>query len=171
MTADDFVSLLERVHLAARTGESEPDAGLPPHGRCTPRESLGPRRPHNPLEDLLVRFDCTRVALGRVHFVSHPRPHFAGQVVGVFESEPIVLEQGGTVSLFEHERFGEKLLDCAVDGASFLRALSGFLEIAYARKAWLHRLDEAAATCAMLAGGPRHEPFYTALCGYLDYGT
>jgi hypothetical protein len=167
MTADEFVKSLREAHLV---GSSVPE-GEPPHGPCPARENPGPRRAENALEDLLLRFDCTRLLLGRVTFVSHPRPHFAGQVVGVFESEPIVLERTGQVSLFEHERFGEKLLDIARDAGSFFRALSGFLHIAYQRRHWLTRLDEAAEHCAGLAGGPRYEPFYTALCGYLDYGT
>jgi hypothetical protein len=165
MTADEFVASLESLHRAHQ------GAGEAAHGPCKSRESPRPRRTANALEDLLLRFDCTRLTLGRVSFVSHPRPHFAGQVVGVFESEPIVLERTGAVSLFEHERFGEKLLDVARDAGSFLRALSGFLHVAYARKHWLQKLDEAALHCAELAGGRSYEPFYTALCGYLDYGT
>ena len=167
MTVDEFVRSLSELHLLSGAPEGEP----PPHGLCVLRENPGPRRGENPLEELLIRFDCTRLLLGRVTFVSLPRPHFAGQVVGVFESEPIVLERTGEVSLFEHERFGEKLLDCARDAGSFFRALTGFLRIAYQRRHWLTRLDDAAVHCAELAGGPRYEPFYTALCGYLDYGT
>src|SRR5688572_14670948 len=98
MDVDEFVALLDTVHLGAlAVAEGE----LPAHGRCVARPLDVSRAPENPLEALVTRFDCTGLALGRVTFVSHPRPHFAGKVVGVFESDPIVLANDGSVSVFE----------------------------------------------------------------------
>ncbi len=152
MNADEFASLLAEL------------------GQACPPRARKPEPRDNPLEDLVVRYDCARLAIGRIRFSQAPRPHHAGTMLGFHESSHLVLLPSGEVWAFEHERFGEPLLGCAVDAAHFLDALAGFMRMCHARAQWLPELDAAARVCADLAGGACYDDFYLGLVGYLEYG-
>ncbi len=79
-------------------------------------------------------------------------------------------QEDGKVAIFEHERFGERLLECAVDGAHFLDALVLFMQMVLERERWLNRIDEAARLCANQAGSLSCEAFYLGMLSYLEYG-
>lgn len=174
MTADEFVAVVRRLAPsraeAARRDLSDHElAQLERRFACAPRQGRTARA--NALEDLLNRHDVSALSIGRVEFVSDPRPHWAGKVVAFFEADPLVLMRDGELAVFEQARFGERYLDCAADAPRALDALAAFAEGLRARAAWLDDLDRAAQRCARLAGGERYEPFYVALCSIHEYGS
>jgi hypothetical protein len=173
VTADEFVAVVRRLapsreEAALRDLSGVEIAQLERRFACSPRAGRVARA--NALEDLLNRHDVSELQLGRVEFVSDPRPHWAGKVVAFFEADPLVLVQGGELAVFEQARFGERYLDCAADAPRLLDALAEFAVGLRTRAAWLDDLDGAAQRCASLAGGERYEPFYVALCSVHEYG-
>jgi hypothetical protein len=173
MNAEEFVLGLRRClpsqdEAAARGFLPEEIADLHARYTCAPRAGRLARS--HVLEDLLNRHDVGRLHIGRVSFVSDPRPHWSGSIVATFEAQPVVVTRAGSVSVFEPERFGEKLLDCAPDGERFLAALLAFMSAAHATGPELPEPDRLATHCSQLAGGPLYEPFYIALCSVLEYG-
>jgi hypothetical protein len=173
VNADEFVTAVRRLvpspdEAARRDLSAAEIERLQRRFACAPR--LGRATRDNTLEDLLNRYDVSALEIGRLEFVSDPRPHWAGLVVAFFEADPVVLLLGGEVAVFEQARFGERYLECAVDGGSFLSALAHCAEGLRARATWLDDLDEAARRCARLAGGTRYEAFYVALCSVHEYG-
>jgi hypothetical protein len=173
VNADEFVTVVRRLapspdEAARRELASTEVAQLERRYACAPRPGRAPR--DNVLEDLLNRYDVSALEIGRVEFVSDPRPHWAGVVVAFFEADPVVVLLGGEVAVFEQARFGDRFLDCAADAPRFLEALACFAEGLRARASWLNDLDAAARRCAELAGGERYEPFFVALCSVHEYG-
>jgi hypothetical protein len=173
VNADEFVTVVRRLapspeEAARRDLSAAEQERLSRRFACAPRPGRAPR--DNTLEDLLNRYDVSELAIGRVEFVSDPRPHWAGVVVGFFEADPVVVLLGGEVAVFEQARFGERYCDCAADSASFLAALACCAQGMRARAAWLDDLDAAARRCAELAGGEKYVPFFVALCSVHEYG-
>lgn len=173
MNADEFVEALRR--LAPTPEEAARRALLPEEvtelaRRFACPERAGRRARANVLEDLLNRYHVGSLAIGRVEFVSDPRPHWAGMMVGTFEANPLVTLANGEVAVFEQARFGERVMDVARDGGRFLALLAHFAHGLRTRASWLSDLDEAARMCAELAGGSAYEPFCLALCSVAEYG-
>jgi hypothetical protein len=173
VNADEFVAAVRRLapspdEAARRDLSSAELEQLTRRFACAPRVGRATR--DNALEDLLNRYDVSALEIGRLEFVSDPRPHWAGVIVAFFEADPVVLMLGGEVAVFEQARFGERYLDCAADPERFLAALAACAEGLRARSAWLDDLDAAARRCAGLAGGDGFEPFYVALCSVHEYG-
>jgi len=169
MNADQFVSELSRLSAdAVSMSDAEPSM-VDEAFACAPHEPLRKPLPHC-VDDLVWRYDCTQMHVGHLRFVSAPRPHFGGHMVGFWEGELVITEHDGRVSIFEHERFGERLLPCARSGEAFLDALATFVSMIFQRDRWLERGDEAARVCAERAGGPEYEEFYLAMLSYLEYG-
>ena len=167
MDAASFVQHLARSRPARADDEhlSWLDAQL----ACRPRAH--PSKPsRDALEDLVARYDCSALAIGRVRFVKAPRPHFAGVMVGFAEAEPLVLTRSSELWTFEGARFGDPIQPCAANGATFLAALCQVLDLVWERARWVTDLDAAAACCAEAAGGARYQPFFMGLCGFLEYG-
>jgi hypothetical protein len=171
--ADDFVLGLRRClpsqdEAAAHGFLPEEMADLQARYTCAPRAGRLARS--HVLEDLLNRYDVSRLHVGRLSFVSDARPHWSGSMVASFEAQPVVVTRDGSVSVFEPERFGEKLLDCAPDGERFFAALLAFVAAAHAPRSEQLEPDRLATRCSQLAGGVLYEPFYIALCSVLEYG-
>lgn len=174
MNADEFVSTIQRCRPGERQAAThglgaEDIAALQQRFTCPMRTPAREARA-DVLEDLLVRYDCRHLEIGRVRFVSAPRPHRAGTVVAFWEAEPLVVRPSGEVTVFEHEPFGEELMACARDGARLLDALARFLQMFFERGDWLGRTDLAAQLCAELAGGPPYVDFFVGLMGFFEYG-
>ena len=169
MTADDFAAALAHLRATAPADTDEARRLLEQELAC-PRHA--PERKHlvHVLDDLVWRYDCSKLQVGHLGFVSAPRPHWAGHVDGFWEGELLVTEDSGRVAIFEHERFGERLLTCASDGAHFLDALALFLHMVFERERWLDRLDEAAALCAERAGSAECSEFWLGMLSFLEYG-
>ncbi len=169
MNADEFVTGLR--HLAATAPTESPEARRLLERELTCERHLPERKVLvHPLDDLVWRYGCTELQVGHLRFVSAPRPHWAGHVVGFWEGELLVTEESGRVAIFEHERFGERLLTCAIDGAHFFDALLMFLGMVFERERWLSRIDEAACLCGERAGGAECEEFYLGMLSFLEYG-
>ena len=169
MTADEFVIALAGLAESAQAESKEERAALRAMFTCPRREPPHKSLVH-PVDDLVWRYECTSLEVGHIQFVSAPRPHWAGHMVGSWEGELLVTQEDGQVAIFEHERFGERLLMCAVDGEHFFEALTTFLGMVLQRELWLARVDEAARVCADRAGSAQCEDFYLGMLSYLEYG-
>lgn len=171
MTPSLFVAILEKAMPAAKKlrtfglgVEEINDIQRTFKAVKRPRAHLTQCR--NELDELLVEYDCSSVAIGPITFLEVPVVSEYGTMIGHCEADPIVVLDDGTVVMCDHEKLSHQLV-CAANSGHFLDALAEFVRIVKDRKSWERRSIEAADACARLAGGEKCRPFFQSICGFL----
>ncbi len=126
---------------------------------------------HDPVLDLIGRYEMATVEIGLMTFCPIAIPLAAGWFVGEIEAEPIYLSrQDGSLFTEEYGEPGHILWDCARDSGSFLDAMlkvACFLtrcatEDLYNDQVTRHAI---ASECTVATGGELYRNFYEMLLG------
>lgn len=124
--------------------------------------------PDPTLRDLFSRFDPSGVEIGMVRLLEHPKSTEFGWVLGVVESDLILIDRNNDeIVLIDHNVPGHVVWRCSKDGNSLLSALA--VSAKYLSGLVLeHDYDETykqdtLTKCTDLAGGSRYSDFFRML--------
>lgn len=116
---------------------------------------------------MILKNDCSQLAIGLLRFVVRPIEHSKGKIVAYCEADPVIVRWDGVIVMCDHAGGVDVDIECARDSEKFLDAIGKFAEIRKNKLQWKGRFDDAVEISAGLAGNINSRDFYKILCGFL----
>lgn len=131
---------------------------------CKKRRGMDTPRHDDPVIDLVLRYDVSKVQIGLVSFRSTVVGTFGKLWFGGAAADPLVLDPASLrVQLLDHAALPYVICECANTGGQFLDALIAGLELQPGADPFDDEFPEAPSLslqCARIAGNEEFWPFY-----------
>ncbi len=120
------------------------------------------------LERMISEYDCSKIELGLIRFIKDSKQLKNGVMCAYSEADLLIVNDDGSVSIYDHAEPNRITQNCAVDSSCFFDALAEFIDIRKHKLDWRGRIDEAAERCGGIAGGSQYEKFYFSLLSFFE---